>query len=567
MSQLDTTVKLGRGLVMAVAAAALLVACGGGNKAVPGENTEPSLSTGQVQVRPAPRASFYAASRFAEQASFGATPALIAELQAKGFAQWIDEQFAAPASQIDPTPFLHFTDPSPPQEFEIYQRLFPQLALASGDQLRLRVTWALSNFIVVSDKKGDYVGMMYWINMLQQRGLGRYDELLHAVSVSPFMGQYLDNIQNRPQSAECPHCAPNENYARELMQLFSLGVFKLNPDGTAMKDAQGRLQETYTQRDVEELARVLTGWRQDPEPPNRPNRNWANWGKPLVPTVWPPERDSGSKRLLGAVFPAGQSQDKDLRDAIGVLMAHPNIAPFVATRMIQALVKSNPTPAYVSRVAAAFRNNGSGVAGDMKAVVKAVLLDAEARAGDNPATARADDGKFREPFLFTMALWRGLGCAQMPRSSWNAEHPAVLNSQRPFSADSVFGYYAPTDRAPGSNLLAPEQRLLTPVDVRDRLSLVEHPKRYENNTASYPGYANAGCQLDALQAAFTASPKSFNDWTSQRFFRGAMPPALRANAEQLMREANPPWNRNDPREGSLRILGYVLSSPAFGVSK
>jgi uncharacterized protein (DUF1800 family) len=561
---LNTTVTLCR--VLAVAAAAALAACGGGNKGPADNSTAPSLSSGQVRTQPAPRASFYAASRFAEQASFGATPALVAELQAKGFAQWIDEQFALPASQTDPTPYLHFNETFSPDEWHHYQRQFPQLTAVAPDQLRLRVTWALSNFIVVSDKKGHYAGMLYWINMLQQRGLGRYDDLLHAVSVSPFMGQYLDNIQNRPQSAECQHCAPNENYARELMQLFSLGVFKLNPDGTPLKDAQGRLQETYTQRDVEELARVLTGWRADPDPPNRPPGNYINWGKPLVPTVWPPERDSGTKRLLGALFPSGQSQDKDLRDAIGVLMAHPNIAPFVAVRMIQALVKSNPTPAYVSRVATVFRNNGSGVAGDMKAVVKAVLLDAEARAGDNPATARTDDGKFREPFLYTMAMWRGLGCTRMPLSGWSTA-PALLQTQRPFSQDSVFGYYAPTDRAPGSNLLAPEQRLLTPADVRDRLSLVEQPKRYDNNTASYPGYANSGCQLDALQAAFSASPKAFNDWISQRYFRGAMPPALRANAEQLMREQWPPWNRSDPREGSLRMLGYLLSSPAFGVSK
>ncbi|MFO1249838.1 MAG: DUF1800 family protein [Inhella sp.] len=429
------------------------------------------------------------------------------------------------------------------------------------------MSWSLSQFLTISDRKGDLVGALEWINLLQRQSLGRYDELLYQASVHPMMGQYLDNLQNRPKSSECPDCAPNENFARELMQLFSIGVSKLKPDGTPERDARGRLIETYTQRDVEELARVLTGWEPNPDPPNRPPRNWANWSKALAPTTWPPLRDSGAKRVLGRDFPAGQSQEKDLRDAIDLLMKHPNIAPFISLRLIQNFVKSNPTPAYVGRVAARFRDNGSGVAGDLQAVLKAVLLDAEARAGDSPATARSDDGKLREPFLHGMGLWRGLGCRQMPQTIWGAT--AFSEGQKPFSPESVFSFYAASDRAAGSNLLSPEQRLLTARELRDRITLPEWPTAWDprSGTRSYLLYEPTGCDLAGLRAAFVSSPRAFNDYLTARYFRGAMPPTLRSNIEQLMREPWPPWNRDDPTEGALRLLGFALSTAYYGVSK
>lgn len=548
----------------ATAALLALSACGGGQTP---QAAAPSPSSGQVAPpAAAAKVSYYAAARFAEQASFGPTPTLVAALQAKGFEKWIDEQFALPTSQIDVSPYLHFKDPTPDADWQRYRGEFPNLAAGAADQLRLRVSWSISQFLTVSDRKGDLVGALYWINMLQRHSLSRYDELLYQASIHPMMGQYLDNIENRPKSSECLHCAPNENFARELMQLFSIGVHKLKPDGTPERDARGRLIETYTQRDVEELARVLTGWEINPEPPNRGNRNWANWAKPLVATTWPPLRDTGRKQVLGREFPAGQSQDKDLRDAIDLLMKHPNIAPFVSLRLIQHLVKSNPSPAYVGRVAARFRNNGSGVAGDLKAVVKAVLLDAEARAGDHPATARADDGKFKEPFLHALALWRGLGCRVVPPTDWEG---VALGGQTPFNAESVFSFYAPTDRAPGSNLLAPEQRLLTGKELRDRVSLTEWPTVWDprTNRRSYRLFDQTGCDLAGLRAAFVSSPRAFNDYLTARYFRGAMPPTLRSNIEQMMKEPWPPWNRDDPSEGALRMLGFALATPYFGVSK
>lgn len=487
------------------AALAVLIAACGGTQDERGPATQ--NSQGQIEARPQGQVSTFAAARFAEQASFGPTPALVDEIRRLGYEAWIERQFALPASQMDATPLETYPDPVPDEHWKLFKRMFPDLAVGAPDQLRLRVTWALSQFVVASSAKGHPVGSIYWTNLLQREGLGRFDELLVHVSRNPHMGQYLDNHQNRPKSAECPHCAPNENYARELMQLFTLGVNKLGPDGTAMRDARGRLLETYSQKDVEELARVLTGWQMNPDPPGRRSRNWGNWAKSMVPSTWPPERDSGSKTVLGHVFPAGQSQEKDLRDAVELLTDHPNHAPFIALRMIQHLVKSDPTSAYVGRVAAVYRDNGQRMRGDMRAVVKAVLLDAEARAGDNPAQARRDDGKFRESFLYATAAWRGMGCTRIPATNWNdVSHPF---GQRPFAAESVFSFYAPTDRAPGSNLLAPEQKLLNASDIRDRIGMPEWPSLWNNatRTRSYPQFAPAGCEFDAWRDTFARSPR------------------------------------------------------------
>ena len=250
--------------------------------------------------------------------------------------------------------------------------------MAAPDQLRLRAAWSLLLFVT---NTGTNIGRVNWLNLVQRHAFGRYGDFLRDVSVDASMGNYLDNARNRPRSAECPSCAPNENYARELMQLFSLGLYKLNPDGTPTLDIRGRKVETYSQRDVEELARALTGWMNDRRDPSWPDDGLS---RPLIPSPYPTDRDSGAKTVLGRAFPAGQSQQKDLDDTVAMLMGHPNIAPFVGLRLIQHLVMSNPPPAYVSRVATAFRGNGAATDGDMKAVIKAVLLDPEARRGDDP---------------------------------------------------------------------------------------------------------------------------------------------------------------------------------------
>ncbi len=560
-------------MVCTIVGALGLAGCGGGGAPAAGTtagSTTP-LSAGQVaSPSAAPKVTHYAASRFAEQATFGPTPALVAELRAKGFEAWIDEQFAmalasmnlAPAEEI----YKYAFQVQIPQAINYYyDNEFMRLALVAPDQLRWRMQWSLSQFIVAARTMSEIPGQVVWANLLYSHAFGNYGPVLRAVSLDPYMGFYLNNIQNRPKSAECPQCVPNENYARELMQLFSIGVFKLETDGAPQRDSRGKLIETYTQTDVEELARALTGWTSDPNPPNRPQRNYANWSKPMVPSTWPPERDSGRKVVMGKVFAAGQTQHKDLDDIVAMLMAHPNIAPFVALRMIQNLVKSDPSPAYVGRVAAKFRNNGAGGAGDMKAVIKAVLLDTEARRGDNPVNARPEDGKFREPWLHRTALFRGMGCQRNPELEPERNYFTV-STQEPNRADSVFGFYAPTDRAPGSNLLAPEQRLLDAREMTARLnqsnSLRWNHSARVNDAQPLRG---ASCDLNLFVDAYTRSAKDFLDLLSERYFRGAMPPTLRNNMEQMIKAPN--WNPSDMSEGATRMLDFALATPYYGVIK
>jgi len=559
---------------MAAVSSAAVLGCSGGSTDRSSAGDAPaSASSGQVAPQKAYKASYYAATRFAEQATFGPTPALIEELRTKGFAQWIDEQLALPPTKVDPAKFTQFDNLSG-DFFTVWNPWMAELHrlwLTAPDQLRQRVTWSLSQYIVVSSQRLDPAAVGIWFNQLHDMALGNYGDLIYGISTNAAMGFYLDNVQNRPKSAECPHCAPNENYARELMQLFTLGVVKLNADGSTVRQANGRPAETYTQRDVDELARVLTGWTYAPRAPGAPvDRNFGNWEKPMVPSTWAPERDSGAKTVLGRVFPAGQSQQKDLQDVVALLMGHQNIAPFVALRMIQHLVKSNPSPAYIARVGAVFRDNGKGVAGDMKAVVKAVLLDPEARAGDDPATLAKGDGKVREPVLHLVGMLRGLGCQRAPVEPWNGR-PMVAYDQNPFNQNSVFSFYAPTDLSPGRNVLAPEQKLLTAKEFRERLWQLQYMLLYDwqkvgweqAREAGLQRLRDAGCGFDALVAAYRNSPRALIDLLGPRYFRGAVPAQLRVELEKLATTWKSTYGWSD-EEIVVKLLTMALMHPAYG---
>lgn len=543
-------------VLLALGCTALLAACGEREAVIAASQP----SAGQVAAASTPpKVSFYAASRFAEQATFGPTPALIAELQAKGFEKWIDDQLALPASQIDPEPYIDWnTLTIDVNDTRRFQSEVVRQFLVAPDQLRWRVTWSLSQYIVVSIQKLDHAGVAMWANDLQRRSLGNYGELIKGLTLSSPMGFYLDNAQNRPKGDDCPTCVPNENYARELMQLFTLGVYALNADGSIRRDVRGQPVETYTQRDVEELARVLTGWRHDSvRVPDTP-RNWGSWSRPMVPSSFPNDRDSGRKQLLGRTFPAGQTIHQDLDDMVALLMAHPNIAPFVSLRLIQHLVKSDPSPAYVQRVGAVFRDNGRGVAGDMKAVVKAVLLDAEARRGDDPKQQQPGDGKLREPMLQQTALLRGMGCQRPPLQPWDGV-PMYVTAQEPFNPASVFGYYAPTDRAPGSNLLAPEQKLLTLRALREALGSLDNLV-FQTGGSQATALAQAGCGFDEFVSAYERSPSALLGLIGQRYLRGTAPSTL----EPVLRPMIAKWGQQPTARTTLRLLSFALMAETYG---
>lgn len=443
----------------ALAASMLVSACGGGGggEAAPATPTPPPPVTDVIGGA--------AASRFLAQASMGASRAQIARVQALGYAGWLDEQFAlAPsASRWDALIGAGFGDASYKNSQAGFDACAWRKLLAAPDTLRQRVTFALSEIIVVGID--GLVGAGWkafsaaaFLDLLDAHAFGNYRTLLQAVSTSAPMGEYLTFRGNTKYNA-ATGAMPDENYAREVMQLFTIGLLQLNPDGT-LKMANGSPQETYTLDDITGLARVFTGWDYDlaggstatPDFKRRPMAQVAS------------RHELGSKTFLGTTIPAGTDGTASLALALDALFAHPNVAPFISRQLIQRLVCSNPSPAYVGRAAAAFNNDGTGTKGNLKAVLRAILLDDEAR---NPAlAAQPTFGKQREPIL-RLAAWARAVNANSASDAWsigNTSDSGTRLGQSPLRSPSVFNFfrpgYAPPNSAVGSaGLVAPEFQL------------------------------------------------------------------------------------------------------------
>lgn len=524
-------------------------------------------STGQVGTQGASKLSYYAAARFAEQVSFGATPELIADIQSMGIEKWIDTQLAMPVQEATlPNDVLNYSNQA--GEFTAARYRIDEFwdsALTAKDQLRQRVAWAIFQYIPVSS--GQANGSLHYYNMLRRNAFGSYASLLREVTINPHMGFYLNNELNRPTSPQCLGCTPNENYARELLQLFTVGVVQLNADGSVIRDAQGKVKETYTQKDVEELARALTGWRPPLNNTGLPSHSWPHYNLPMFPDPLSYLHDSGQKNVMGMVIPSGLNASEELNVAISNIMKHPNVAPFVSLRLIQHLVTSNPSPQYLSRISAVFRNNGKGGVGDLSAVIKAILLDPEARKGDSLGSEDRQSGYLREPVLWMSAIYRGMGCIHMSHGKHDnvsigeyVEEPATQGSVSP---PSIFSYYQATDRAPGSNLLAPEQKLLNTMELTSRLGSVTWHLVSPDNRMKNANVERTKCNISELSTTFAKSPNEFVDLVSKRWFRGAMPATLRNSLISLINGEK--WESNE--FGAMTSLNFALSSPSFGVIK
>jgi uncharacterized protein (DUF1800 family) len=409
---------------------------------------------------PAPIASAGAA-RFLEQATFGPTPASVAHLQQIGYDAWLDEQFAETPSAIDEP---GATD----MDLAALQRRFFVNAVQGKDQLRQRVAFALSQIFVVSGNKvGDPGAFSPWLRMLSADAFGSYPALLRDVTLSPAMGVYLDMVNNdRPDPVA--GTSPNENYAREILQLFSIGLVKLNNDGTPKLDAHGAAIPTYDQLVIEGFAHTFTGWTFPTAPAAVPGfPNPERYDRQMEVSEAHHDNLTTKPLLRGVRLPPGQSAEKDLADALDNIVQDANVGPFIGFRLIQRLVKSNPSPAYVGRIAAAFADNGRGARGDLKAVVRAVLLDPEARHEGPPAKS---DGKLREPVLYIAALLRALGA--QTGGAGLADYAASMR-QNLFYPTTVFNYYPPGYRLQGSTLLGPEFKLRTGPSVLARAAFVD----------------------------------------------------------------------------------------------
>lgn len=484
------------------------------------------------------------AVRFLLQAQFSASEAEVADLRAKGYATWLNEQFAAPISvtgfewlnqrgYATISSSTNYFDASYPGDYMIWHQL-----LTSSDGVRKRLALALSEFFVVSLEGLTFPWRSHaiaaWWDLLVAHAAGNFRQLLEAVTLNAAMGWYLNTRGNKKENPATGR-APDENYGREVMQLFTIGLYALNPDGTEKRDANGNKIESYSQSDITNIARVFTGWdfdrstNVDTVVPGSSRKVPSTDFTRLPMRLTPANHSTLAATFLGASVPAGTDGVVALRIALDTLFNHPNVGPFFGKQMIQRLVTSDPSPAYVARVAAAFANNGAGVRGDLQAVFAAVLLDDEAR---NPAmVTQAGFGKLREPMLRFVQWGRTFGI-RSARGSWkigDASNPATQLGQSPLRSPSVFNYFRPGYVPPSTALSAsqtpaPEFQLVNESSVGGYLNAMQNivrngiyvnapdqPNSGSNSTNGYDITATYTAEL-ALVADATALVRHLNLW-------------------------------------------------------
>jgi uncharacterized protein (DUF1800 family) len=481
--------------------------------------------------------------RFLEQSSFGPDMESLNQVAETGFDAYLQNQFA---STVTPYP-----DPRPNDGVNNVQQSFFLNAIAGGDQLRLRSALALNELWVVSANTiSDPLGYTNYLRMLDKDALGNYLDVMTDVTLTPAMGNFLNMVNN---DAPPPGEHANENYAREIMQLFCLGLNQLKPDGTPVLDANRNPIPTYTQNDVMDLGRAFTGWTFPPTPgkPSQ-NHNPEYYGGQMVPVEG--LHDTGTKTILGQTIPAGQSAEADLAAALGIIFNHPNVGPFVAKQMIEHLVTSNPSPAYVQRVATAFNTGsfssyGSGKRGDMQALVAAILLDPEARQGDNPATVSVSDGKLREPVVMIASVARAF---HAKTDAGGLPESGDTMSQDIFYPATVFNFFPPVNPIAGTTLNGPEFAIFDTNTSLARVNFI--------NDAVY-GVLGANTTLDFSPVINAGTPDQMAAWLDTLFLHGTTP----AQMKQIILTAVAAVDPNDTT-GQAKAATYLfLSSSMYQV--
>ena len=525
--------------------------------------------------------------RFLEQATLGPTEALVAEVKAKGIAAWLDEQIPMNVTRYTQYPLW---DPpadqtlciddrtAPPYTPEKFCRLlnysptpvswdFFRQSRSAPDQLRLRMAHVWHQIFVLGDQGIAYVNADFQ-QRLRDHALGTFENLLTRYTLSPQLGAFQNWIRNVP---EHDGIRPNENFARELMQLFTIGVNTLNDDGTPKLTAGGQLQASYAQSDIETLARILTGYTY----PKRPGENPDFWnggmyffGDMIAFDQW---HDKGAKSALGGriQFPPGGGAQAEVAGALHALVQHPNTAPFIAKQLIQKTVTSSPSPGYVGRVAAAFRNNGKGVRGDLAAVTRAVLVDPEARGARK---IDAEYGRMREPVLFWTAMIRALDVAT---DGFQPDQQVRISSQTLFAPPTVFNYYPADFTLAGSDIPAPEFGIYTSAEFLNRANQVNDLLyNVDQSWTTSPlhgwgplGYVpNAvGTRSPALSAFLgdAANPDVLVERLNRLFLHGTMTPAARKTIVNAVGKLDP----GNPLRRVKLAVNLVLVSLDYQVQK
>ncbi len=529
------------------------------------------------------------AARFLTQSTFGPTLSDIDRVRQLGYPGWLNEQFAAtPSCQLDYLAGLGET-----RVYEMGQaaRIEAWFQGALGgrdafvparlhqDQLRQRVAFALSQILVVSDQNATLERYNYalasYYDTLTRHAFGNYRDLLEAVTLHPAMGIYLSMLGNQ-KADPARNIRPDENFAREVMQLFSVGLVRLHPDGTPVLDGNGEAIPTYGQDTVRGFASVFTGWTFSGCGASSFDDCWyydardSSWRTPMVPFA-DRHASAGDKQLLaypgvafaGGVLTGGGTAASDLKAGLDNLFRHPNVGPFLGRQLIQRLVTSNPSPGYVARVAAAFDDNGAGVRGDMKAVVRAILFDAEARsATDRPAYF----GKVREPILRLTHGWRALD-ARTRTGRTSELSPDTYLGQAPLRAPSVFNFFSPRYMPSGEltqlRLVAPELQLAT-----DSMIPATQNAFGDEVFVYYIGNPNVGPDDISVDLSrdmpLAADPAALVDRYDLLFLSGQM--SLRLRATLLARLAQVP-NANGGRDRVQEALFLVMNSPEYTVQK
>jgi uncharacterized protein (DUF1800 family) len=503
---------------------------------------------------PTPLVSPEDASRFLMQSTFGGSQADINHLSMIGYDAWFTEQFAIPNTLHEPyaereiilnNPACAASDAVCNQKLFLqtygdgnFEQPFWSSALTGKDALRKRVQFALSELFVVSAQDA-IVGQMprgvaNYYDMLGNDSFGNYRQLLEDVTLSPMMGIYLSTLANDKGDANRD---PDENYAREVMQLLTIGLNQLNPDGTTQLDGSGNPIPTYGLNDVVGIAKVFTGFSWN-MPGNTSDQAWSGYGadyagpgygQDLLPmTAYPNHHSTDEKDFLGVTIPASGAPDPtgDLKFTLDTLFNHPNLPPFISKQLIQRLVTSNPSPAYVERVAAVFKDNGQGTRGDMKAVITAILMDDEAR---NLTTANAATyGRVQEPLLRFTHMARAFTAESLSGAFdiGSTEDPAYGLAEMASRSPSIFNWFAPGYVPAGTSI---EQAGLTApeMEITDVTTVIGYLNSMQSVVSSGYGNNQDLYMTLATETALANTPDQLLDRVNLLLLAGQMSSTLR----------------------------------------
>jgi uncharacterized protein (DUF1800 family) len=421
------------------------------------------------------------------------------------------------------------------------------------------VAFALSQILVVSSVEiYEAYGLADYENILLRDAFANYRTLLQDVTLSPTMGHYLDMVnsdETNPQNGT----VPNQNYAREVLQLFSIGLIELNADGTPQLDAGGAPIPTFDGATIEGFASVFTGWTYPPLPGAT-----SQWTNPVnfdgTMVSFPDHHQPTAKALLnGYALPANQTAEQDLTEALDNIFNHPNVGPFISKQLIQHLVTSNPSPAYVARIAAVFANNGQGVRGDLGAVVRAILTDSEAR-GDPPPTSLF--GHLREPALFITSTLRSLGGQSdgvLLRSASSAMGQPI------FSAETVFNFYPPSYQIPGTQTLAPEFGIANAATALARANFINTVIMQGGAAADPTVNGSTGTSINLTPLAGAASNSALIAQLNQTLMHGSLSSA--ASNIILTAVSSVAANSSDPLAPAKASSYLILTSAQYQVER